>query len=250
MVQYFKAAPAPYQYISQAAQQQPRPQPGVGDGQLARATLRGLQLSPELRQLWRGPSALDLLRHPDPYIRHCAVRCASLTFGLGDAAAQALERRVLSQGEAVDCAQRWESEQALLAAGRAAALLPLGDSGSGSNQAPPGAAEPGGSESDGSQGSGGGGRKRKFEEAAAGGSAQLGPTPGYVSVGGVELPVRLAGPAGPGLAGRRARPGHTLVHTRLVNANLQSLALGGWARGACCHWRWLAEPIALREGCC
>ncbi|GAB4814206.1 hypothetical protein N2152v2_001252 [Parachlorella kessleri] len=252
VIQYFQFAPAPFDYISSpqlpgqaaaapaaagiAALQPVSPSLGrPSDAQLAQATLQGLELSAQLRRLWRWSALLGLLRHADPDVRYCAVQCMAFALGLGDAKTAELAQRVLTQQDEFDCSQRWQAKQALCAAYRAAALLPLPDSGDGT-------ADEGGrlgmakgrdSSLGGSQDSTGS-RKRKYGDvyvsAAPAGSltgssnSLLGPIPGYVNVGGLELPVRqsTAGTAG------TAAPmgGHPLVHTSSVERNLQAVALG------------------------
>lgn len=227
--QYFELGPAPFHYITAPGSQALPISHSVTDAQLAHATLRGLQLSPQLRRRWRWPSALRLLQHAETDVRYCAVQCTALAFGLGDAGTEALARRVLSEQEQLDCTLRWQGEQALAAAARAAALLP--PAGGSSSQ---GAA----TERDAAGGSGGsqdstGSRKRKFGSMGAGAEAgieaTLGPIPGYVEVGGLELPIMgpQGGSSAAGSSAAGARPQtHPLVHTPSMDRNLQSLALG------------------------
>lgn len=79
MLCYFSHAPAPFVYLTQ-----PGGAGSVPAAQLARSTLRGLQLLPQLQ--WPVAAALPaLLQHPEPDVRWCAAQCAALVFGLQDA---------------------------------------------------------------------------------------------------------------------------------------------------------------------
>ena len=79
MLRYYRHAPAPFVYLAQVG--------GAGSvpaAQLARSTLRGLQLLPQLQ--WPVAAALPaLLQHAEPDVRWCAAQCAALVFGLQDA---------------------------------------------------------------------------------------------------------------------------------------------------------------------
>ena len=79
VLRYFRLAPPPFVYLTQAG--------GAGSvpaAQLARSTLRGLQLLPQLQ--WPVAAALPaLLQHAEPDVRWCAAHCAALVFGLQDA---------------------------------------------------------------------------------------------------------------------------------------------------------------------
>ena len=238
-MRYFEAAPAPFFYITARQQQQQEQQQqqqaalaagdddcAASDAALAAASLRGLERSGALRSLWRWAPALGLLGHAQPYVRWCAARATALAFGLGDAGGEALLRRVLGEGEALECALCWQGEQAALAAGRAAALLPLPDGASGWEGLD---GTGGASVSEGS----GGSRKRKFGDlgspswGGSGSGAGLGPVPGYVEVGGLELPARqpASGAAGAAAAAQRVAA-HPLVRTPAVERNLAGMALG------------------------
>ena len=87
MLRYFSVAPAPFQYLlapdGGLAAALPSGSPPAA--QLARSTLRGLQLLPVLR--WPLAAALPaLLQHHEADVRWCAAEAAALTFGLHDGA--------------------------------------------------------------------------------------------------------------------------------------------------------------------
>ena len=83
VLRYFQHAPAPFQYLT-AAGGACASAGGLPAGQLARSTLRGLQLLPQLQ--WPVAAALPaVLQHPDADVRWCAAECAALAFGLQDA---------------------------------------------------------------------------------------------------------------------------------------------------------------------
>jgi hypothetical protein len=78
VLRYFRHAPPPFQYLAAPAA------PAPPAAQLARSSLRGMQLLPGLR--WPIAAALPvLLQHDDADVRWCAVHCAALAFGLQDA---------------------------------------------------------------------------------------------------------------------------------------------------------------------
>jgi hypothetical protein len=86
VLRYFHVAPAPFQYLLGPDGSLVAPPAGAPPpAQLARSTLRGLQLLPQLR--WPLAAALPaLLQHPEADVRWCAAEAAALTFGLQDAA--------------------------------------------------------------------------------------------------------------------------------------------------------------------
>lgn len=85
VLQYFRLAPAPSQYLLANDGSPAAALPaGLSPAQLARSTLRGLQLLPQLQ--WPLAAALPaLLQHPEADVRWCAVECAAVVFGLRDA---------------------------------------------------------------------------------------------------------------------------------------------------------------------
>lgn len=83
MLRYFHHAPPPFHYLLPPAADGAA-SCAVPVGQLARSTLRGLQLLPQLQ--WPVAAALPaLLQHADADVRWCAAECAALAFGLQDA---------------------------------------------------------------------------------------------------------------------------------------------------------------------
>jgi hypothetical protein len=83
VLRYFQNAPAPYHYLLNSDGSAAASDAALA-AQLARSTLRALQLSPQLS--WPVVAALPaLLQHPMPDVRWCAVGCAALVFGLQDA---------------------------------------------------------------------------------------------------------------------------------------------------------------------
>lgn len=84
VLRYFQSAPAPFQYLLASDGSIAAPVAGLEPAQLARSTLRGLQLLPQVQ--WPLAAALPaLLQHAEADVRWCAVECASLVFGLRDA---------------------------------------------------------------------------------------------------------------------------------------------------------------------
>eukprot|EP00887_Chlorella_sp_A99_P000601 scaffold17.g601.t1 len=246
VLRYFQHAPAPFEYL---LQQQSAALP-VPAAQLARASLRGLQLSTQLDALWHWTTALGLLRHADPEVRWCAVEATALAFRLGDAAKTQVAARVLAQAEALAAALAWQNERARLAVEAAAVYVGGGDAWDGEDAGQAEGKGPRGMEVDAGQQrqqkrnqqataeAETGQRKRKFGTMSGGGSAaassdsdgsshgdgggggRLPAASGYVDVCGLELPrCQAAEPAAP------ARQ-HALVHTPTVDRNLESLALG------------------------
>lgn len=216
MVRYFQRSPDPLSYIRDGAVD------GEGGAcQMARAALRGVQLSAQLARVWRVSGALGLLRHGSPGVRWCAVRFMAHVFGLGDAALQALQQQVLASEDALSCAVAWDNERAAVAAEAAAMFLVAEPEGAAPRTARPDSLA---AEREGSPG--GSGRKRKHETLAsragdAGGSS-LSAASGYVEVCGLELPLRQA--TGGLDAGSRAHV--SLVTTPTISRNLEAVALG------------------------
>lgn len=241
---YFRHAPAPHEHILQQHQQQASP---TDAAQLARSTLRALQLCPALMGVWRWTPALALLSHPDPDVRWCAVEVTALMFGLGDAARAQVAARALSEGQALAAALRWQNERALFAA--AAATMYVGGSGE-QQQQESSKTGPSGMQVDQEQQQlQQQQRKRKYDRmsssndddeggdgaaaattaaAACRCAAGFPPAPGYVEVCGLELPLRSSSEScmAATSAAQQQRSIPPLVLTATVEANLEALALG------------------------
>ena len=226
VLRYFQHAPPPFDYLQPEVEAAPLPAV-----QLVYATLRGLQLCPPLRQLWRWSAALSLMHHADADVRWCAVECTALVFQLGDAGKAQVAARVLSQGEGLGAALRWQNVRA--EAALEVAAMYLGGEYSPAEEEEE-EEEDGGMEVEQPAGQGAGQaaapdaspRKRKFGSISSGpassgqGGGGLAPAVGYVDVCGLELPRRHATPEG------SQPPAQHLVHTATVDHNLECLALG------------------------
>ncbi|KAL4440107.1 hypothetical protein ABPG75_003108 [Micractinium tetrahymenae] len=240
VLRYFRSAPAPFQYLLATDGSPPVELPaGLSPAQLARATLRGLQLLPQLH--WPVAAVLPvLLQHPEADVRWCAVECAALVFGLRDASRAKLAGRVLAEDEGAACTLRWQNERALFAAELAAMYSSSPAEGSGGGGQQQGGrdeammgAEPSATAASKSRDNAGS-RKRKFGEgddgsdsdaATQGGPGGLAAAPGYVEVCGLELPQRQQHSGGGSTVGGSGS-GPQLVHTPAVGRNLEALALG------------------------
>ena len=240
-LRYFDAAPGPWEYVQQpAGGDAGDEQPAGWAAQLARCTLRGLQLAPELRARWGRLSRTlpGLLQHPVPDVRWCAAECAALLYCMGEASKAQVCARVLSEEERLACQLRWQNERAMFAA-EAATMFSTRSAAEQAGEgeamavdvdppAPAAGASSGGSSRKRKHGSLGGEGTSDGEGAGGSGGRGLGmaAAAGYVEVCGLELPLRRRQQQ---LHDEQAGGGgaqQPLVHTPTVATNLEAIALG------------------------
>lgn len=130
--------------------------------------------------MWQWPALLPMLSYEDPDVKWCGVQCIGLALGGGDALTSQIVQHVLQPEDVLECALRWHTASAALAAAEATMFGELAGMGpSIAGEASPRASP---------------GRKRKLEEATPAHGWPLPAALGYADVCGLELPLKGAAP--------------------------------------------------------